>query len=56
MRKEGISLYSSLNQGVPRDKVHPIGCLVAAAILFAASDDAAFFHGENIAINGGITT
>ncbi len=40
---------------------HPIGRLgkdseIATAILFAACDEAAFFHGENIAINGGITT
>ena len=28
---------------------------IAAAILFAASDDAAFMNGENISINGGMT-
>ena len=28
---------------------------IAAAILFAASDEAAFMNGENISINGGMT-
>ena len=28
---------------------------IAAAILFAAADDAAFMNGENISINGGMT-